>query len=126
MERIRCSEVLGSVADIPTARQARQMLSDLLRKVNSGDHRPQTVWTFRRFVEDRWKPDTFPTLKYSSQKFYTNMINTHLIPAFGDTQLRLITKESVQSFLNAKAKDGPRGRRSNSFGPPLARSSNQP
>ena len=34
------------------------------------------------------------------------MIDTHLVPAFGDTQLRLITKDSVQSFLNAKTKNG--------------------
>jgi integrase len=84
-------------------REARQMLSDLLRKVNSGDHRPQSAWTFGRFVEERWKPDTFPALKFSSKKFYLNMLNAHLIPAFGDTQLRLITRASVQSFIAAKA-----------------------
>ena len=101
--RIRRSEVLGSVAKIPTVRQARQMLSDLLRKVNSDDYRPQAVWTFRSFVEDRWKPDLYPTLKFSSKKFYDNMVNAHLMPVFGDTQLRLLTKDRVQSFLTAKA-----------------------
>jgi integrase len=102
--RIRRSEVLGTVAEIATKREAMQMLDDLLRKVNSGDFRPQAVWTFRSFVEDRWKPEIFPTLKFSSQKFYENMINAHLNPVFGDTQLRLITKDAVQSFLNAKAR----------------------
>jgi integrase len=101
--RIRRSEVLGSVAEIPTVRQARQMLSDLLRKVNSDDYRPQAVWTFRSFVEDRWKPDLYPTLKFSSKKFYDNMVDAHLMPVFGDTQLRLLTKDRVQSFLTAKA-----------------------
>ena len=104
--RIRRSEVLGTVTEIPTKREAKQMLSDLLRKANSGDHRPQTVLTFRRFVEDRWKPDVYPTLKFSSKKFYDNMVNTHLMPVFGDTQLRLISKESVQSFLHGKALAG--------------------
>ena len=104
INRIRRSEVIGSVADIPTARQARQMLSDLLRKVNSGEYRPQAVWTFGRFVEDRWKPDVYPTLKFSGKKYYDNMINAHLMPVFGETQLRLITRESVHSFLTAKAK----------------------
>jgi integrase len=46
----------------------------------------------------------YPTLKFSSKKFYDNMVNTHLMPVFGDTPLRLISKESVQSFLHAKAK----------------------
>src|SRR6185312_5106362 len=41
IERIRRSEVIGSVADIPTVRQARQIFDDLLRKVKSGDCRPQ-------------------------------------------------------------------------------------
>jgi hypothetical protein len=100
---MRRSVVLGPVAEIPTVREARQMLSDLLRKVNSGEYRPQSAWTFRRFVEDRWKPDVFPTLKFSSKQFYNNMLNAHLIPAFGDTQLRLITRASVQSFISAKA-----------------------
>jgi integrase len=104
--RIRRSEVLGPVAEIATKREAMQMLDDLLRKVNSGDFRPQAVWTFRSFVEDRWKPDLYPTLKFLSKKFYDNMIDAHLNPVFGDTQLRLITKDAVQSFLNAKAKSG--------------------
>ena len=103
IERIRRSEVIGSVADFPTVRQARQVLSDLLRKVNSGEYRPQAVWTFGRFVEDRWKPDVYPTLKFSGKKYYDNMVNAHLMPVFGETQLRLITRESVQSFLHAKA-----------------------
>ena len=36
LARMRRSVVLGTVAEIPTVREARQMLSDLLRKVNSG------------------------------------------------------------------------------------------
>ena len=104
--RIRRSEVLGDVADIPTKREARQMLDDLLRKVNSDDYRPQAVWTFRSFVENRWKPEVYPTLKFSTQKYYDNMIDAHLNPAFGDTQLRQITREVVQGFLIAKTKSG--------------------
>lgn len=104
IERIRRAEVIGSVADIPTRRQARQIFDGLLRKVNSGDYRPQAVWTFRRFVEDRWKPDVYPALKFSGKKYYDNMVNAHLMPVFGETQLRLITRESVHSFLTAKAK----------------------
>jgi len=104
MQRIRRSEVLGSVAVIPTKREAQQLLDDLLRKANSGQHQPQAVLTFKCFVQERWKPDLYPTLKFSSKKFYDNMVETHLIPVFGDKQLRLITKDSVQSFLNAKAK----------------------
>jgi integrase len=54
-------------------------------------------------LDPNWKSDVYPTLKFSSKKFYDNMVDTHLIPVFGDKQLRLITKDSVQGFLNAKA-----------------------
>jgi hypothetical protein len=104
--RIRRSEVLGTVAEIGTKRDAMRMLDDLLRKVNSGDFRPQAVWTLRSFVKDRWKPDLYPALKFSSKKFNDNMVDAHLMPVFGDTQLRLITKDAIQSFLNAKAQSG--------------------
>ena len=104
--RIRRSEVLGTVAEIPTKCDAMRMLDDLLRKVNSGDFRPQAVWTFRSFVADRWKTELYPTLKFSSKKFNDKMVDAHLNPAFGDTQLRLITKDAVQCFLNAKARSG--------------------
>jgi integrase len=106
MQRIRRSEVLGSVAEIPTKREAQHLLDDLLRRANSGEIRPQAVLTFRNFVEDRWKPDSYPALKFSTKKFYDNMIDTHLNPIFGDTQLRLITKDAVQSFLAVKARSG--------------------
>lgn len=105
-ERIRRSEVLGTVIEIPTRREAAKLLDARLRSVNSGDYRPQAIWTFRSFVEDRWKPETFPALKFSSRKFYQCMIDTHLNPAFGDTQLRLITRDAAQSFLMAKARRG--------------------
>jgi integrase len=104
--RIRRSVVLGTVAEIPTRREAQQLLDDLLRKSNRGEHRPQAILTFKNFVEDHWKSDVYPTLKFSSKKFYDNMVDTHLIPVFGDKQLRLITKDSVQGFLNAKAQKG--------------------
>jgi len=106
IRRIRRSEILGTVAELPTRREAQQVFDDLLRRTNSGEHRPQAILTFKDFVEDHWKPDVYPTLKFSSKKYYDNMVDTHLIPVFGDKQLRLITKDTVQGFLNAKAQGG--------------------
>ena len=64
------------------------------------------IYGLNRFVEDRWKPDVYPSLKFSSKKYYDNMVNTHLMPVFGETQLRSITRESVQNFLAAKVESG--------------------
>jgi integrase len=105
-ERTRRSEILGAVAEIPTRRQAQQILSDRLRLINSGDYRPQSTWTLKSFVRDRWLPEVLPALKYSTKLHYEYIVNTHLVPEFGDMQLRLITRESVQSFLTEKLRTG--------------------
>ena len=105
-ERIRRSEVLGTVAELPTRREAEQLLSDRLRGINSGDSRVQSTWTLKSFIQDRWLPDVLPTIKYSTQIHYKYIVKVHLIPTLGDMQLRLITRESVQSLLTSKRRSG--------------------
>jgi integrase len=106
LQRIRRSEILGKVADIPTRRQAEQICSDRLRGVNSGDYKLQSSCTLSQFVQRNWFPEVLPTLKYSTKKHYEYVVNVHLIPTFGEMQLRLITRESVQGFLNGKLRGG--------------------
>jgi integrase len=106
LERVRRSEALGPVADIPTRRQAERILSDRLRGINSGDYRPQSSCTLSDFVQRTWFPEVLPTLKYPSKKHYEYIVNGHMIPVFGDMQLRLISRESIQSFLNSKLRSG--------------------
>ncbi len=62
-ERVRRSEVLGTVAELPTSREAKQKLSARLRAVNSGDYRTQSTWTLKGFIQDRWLPDVLPTIR---------------------------------------------------------------
>ena len=45
VSRIRRSEILGTVAEIPTLRQAEHLLSDRLRLVNSGQYQPSSSQT---------------------------------------------------------------------------------
>lgn len=106
MTTIRRSEVLGTVAEIGTQRRAEQILADRLRPINSGQHRPSSLRTFRDFAEAGWLPQALPTLKYSTKKYYAYMLRVHLYPAFGDTQLRLITRDAVQNFVSAKLRSG--------------------
>ncbi|MFY9561303.1 MAG: tyrosine-type recombinase/integrase [Terriglobales bacterium] len=106
LTRIRRSDVLGAVAEIPTRRQAEQLLAERLRSVNSSEYRPSSACTFRDYVENRWLPEVLPTLKYSSKKHYQYMLRVHLYPAFGEMQLRLITRDAVQLFLSAKLRSG--------------------
>jgi len=51
-------------------------------------------------------PVILPTLKYATQKHYKYMLNAHLIPAFGERQLRELTREELQSFLSRKLSGG--------------------
>ncbi len=82
--RIRRSEVLGTVAEIPTLRQAEQLLAERLRLVNSSEYRPSSSRTFRDYVENCWLPEVLPTLKYSTKRHYQYMLRVHLFPILGD------------------------------------------
>ena len=104
--RIRRSEVLGSVAEIPHRRQAQQLLSERLCQVNSSEYRPSSSRTLQDFVENCWLPEVQPTLKHSSKKHYQYMLRVHLYPMFGAMQLRLITRDVVQLFISAKLRSG--------------------
>ena len=103
LSRLRRSQVIGT---IPTRRLAMQALSQRLGTINSGKARPQSVRTFGSFVKDDWTPVVLPTLKYATQKHYRYMLDVHLIPAFGQRQLRELTREELQSFLSRKLKGG--------------------
>jgi hypothetical protein len=104
--RLRRSEVIGTVAEFPTRRLAMQVLSQRLGSINNGKARPRSVRAFGDFVKDDWTPVVLPTLKYATQKHYRYMLDVHLNPAFGQRQLRELTREELQSFLSRKLSDG--------------------
>ncbi len=106
VKRLRRSETLGSVAEIPTRREAEQLLAERLRPINSGEFRPHPSLTFQEYAETIWLPEVLPTVKYSTKKHYKYALRVHLCPAFGKVQLRLITRAMVQSFLAAKLASG--------------------
>src|ERR1039458_2428341 len=89
VKRIRRSETLGSITEIPTRRQAEQVLQDRLRLFNSSEYRPSSSCTLREYAENRWLPEVLPTLKHSTKKHYQYILRVHVYPAIGDMQLRL-------------------------------------
>ncbi len=106
MGRMRRSLVIGTVADFATRRHAMHALSERLRTLNSGSQRPQAMRTLKDFVQKDWEPVVLPTLKYATQRHYKYVLNSHLIPAFGDRRLSDISREAIQAFLTAKLRDG--------------------
>jgi integrase len=106
VEQVRRSEILGAVADIPTRREAEQLLADRLRPINRGEYRANSSRTFRDYAESNWLPEVLPTLKYSSSKYYQYILRTHLYPTVGHVQMRLITRDVVQQILSEKLRSG--------------------
>jgi integrase len=106
LSRLRRSEIVGTVAELPTRRKAMQVLSQKLRSVNSGEARPHSIRTFEDFVKNDWMPVILPTLKYATQKHYRYMLDSHLVPAFGQEQLRDLARENLQEFLVRKLNSG--------------------
>lgn len=102
----RRSVVLGPVSEIGTKKQARIVADAILRRLNLGHHRPQSVRTLAEFSKNDWAPTVLPTLRYSTQRYYGYVLDGHILPAIGERRLCDLTREEVQSFLTAKLKAG--------------------
>jgi len=97
------SVILGPVREL-TKRQAQRLLSERLADINQGRHKPELMIQFERFVLERWEPNIYPTLRYSTVKNYRYLIRRHLLPFFGQLRLPQIGPLDVQMFLSEKAK----------------------
>lgn len=71
---------------------------------------PQQIGTespeilFRDFVP-KWKETVCNSIKYSSLCFYCTLLERHLCPYFGNMYLNSINSETVQRFINQKARE---------------------
>ena len=86
--QVRRWQVLGSVADFPTRREAQALLDERLRAVNTGASPPQAAIAFGTFVEEHWKTLVLPTFKASTQHGYKTVLKVHVLPAWRDWRLR--------------------------------------
>jgi integrase len=106
LTRIRRSERLGTITEIPTRRQAEQILQDRLRLYNGSDYRPSSSCMLQEYAENRWLPEVLPTLKHSTKKHYQYALRVHVYPTLGSMQLRLVNRDVVQDFISAKLRSG--------------------
>lgn len=104
--RVLRSETLGPVSEITSRREARILMQRHLILLNSGQRRAEATMTFGNFVAERFEPDILPTLKYATQKSYSLLLRTHLLPRFRDCRLCDITRAGIQQFVTSKLKDG--------------------
>jgi integrase len=104
--RVRRSEILGEVAELTSQRQAANVLTQRMQRINGDHYSPQASRKFVDFVRGDWEAVMLPTMKYATQKSYAYFIRVHLIPALGDFRLREVGREPIQTLLNAKLAAG--------------------
>jgi integrase len=102
LKSIRRSEIIGTLADFPTQRQARALLESRLHNVNHTLQKPQSSILFRDFVCSQWEPAILPTLKFATQRNYRHLVRRHLFPVFGDEPLCDIKRQHIQGFVIEK------------------------
>jgi integrase len=100
--RVQRSLLLGTVAELPTRRDAQARLDKKLMAVNAGSSRPESSVTFGWFAEQQWKPLVFPTFKASTQHGYKTVLANHVLPAWKDWRLRDIERLAIQQWVATK------------------------
>jgi integrase len=99
-------EVLGSVNEIPSRREAQKILDSKLRPLNQGRQLPQHTVSLEQFVREQWEPATLPTMKIGTARYYGKHLRRHILPTLGKTRLCDFTRVRIQSFLAEKRSTG--------------------
>jgi len=104
-DRSRRSKVLGRRSQMSQG-EAEAILSAILRPINSGvTQGTKPVYTFQQFLEGVYLPFGRRSWKESTEGTSEQIIETHLVPAFGKALLHAIEREELQDFLDRKALD---------------------
>jgi len=106
LNRVLRSEVLGSISEIPTRREARQILQSRIAPINEGRHRPQSTIAFGTFVEQQFRSAVMPTLKFSTRRGYDSLLKKHLLPRFKAQRLCDFNRPEIQFFILDKLQKG--------------------
>jgi len=64
--------------------------------------RRRRVPTFREFVEHTWRPESAIHLKPATRRSYESLLTHHLLPAFADLPLAVITRAMAKGFIAGK------------------------
>lgn len=104
--RLHRSVVLGTLAELPTKKDAFTRLEEKLREVNAGSQRPEAGMRFESFVQAQWSVLVLPTLKPSTRHGYKHMLAKHVLPYWRSWRMRDITKVDVQQFVADKFRQG--------------------
>jgi hypothetical protein len=88
---------LGTFGELPTITAARKKVESLLRNAE------MTIELSFGELYGRWVEAIRPTLKLPTARYYRHVFDKHLIPYFGNSEIRAIGKYEVQKFLVEKS-----------------------
>lgn len=99
IRRVERKTILGTHAELPTAKLARRRAEQVLAKVNSPDYRPVKTATFAEFVE-LWRARVLSQRKPYTQKSANYHLRVFLLPKFGSLRLDQIGPGEVQGLVS--------------------------
>lgn len=99
--RRKRSRVLGIVGKI-TERQAQRQLDGILARVNDPGYLPESATTFQALAQE-WSENAFREMKPSTVQNMRGHLANHLLPFFGQRQVREITTRDIDTFLSKLA-----------------------
>lgn len=106
VQRIRRSQVIGTLAELPTRRDAQNRVEERLRPVNAGTSKPESGMLFGSFVETQWNVLVLPNFKASTQHGYKIVLAKHVLPEWKSSRLRDIERLAVQQWVAEKFRRG--------------------
>ena len=102
-EREIWNKPIGLRKDLPTKFAAEKKLRELM----DGALKPGAVSTkVKKYstLVDEWKATEGRTLGNSTLKNYSNALRAYVLPTFKDTDIRTITRKTIQDFLVVQAR----------------------
>ena len=102
---VQRSKVLGQVSHMGK-KEAQWELERILDEVNHSPYRVRSSLTFSDFAARQWEAYQKQTLKPSTQAAHRSNLKSHLLPAFGNSQLEDISSAQVFDLLEQNRQDG--------------------
>jgi integrase len=97
--RRKRSKVLGIVGRI-TEKKAKRQLATILARVNDPGYQPESAATTFQALAQEWGDQAFQEMKDSTVLNMKGHLKNHLLPFFGERQVREITTRDIDTFLS--------------------------
>jgi len=97
--RVQKNICLGTLAELPTKLAAKR---ELASRMGTGE--PVKAEMLFSDLVSRWRAAVGPTLRTTTAKHYDYALDSYVVPAFGQREVKGITRFDVELFLAGKAK----------------------